>query len=92
MFALIVTIAIVGLQSEATAQDWRQWRGPNGDNHAVKGANAATQWSDSEGLAWMTPLPGRGHSSPIVVENRIYLTTADESEQTQSLLVRGNDE
>ena len=62
---------------------WPQRRQPRREGEQT----AAIEWSDSEGLAWTTPLPGRGHSSPIVVENRIYLTTADESEQTQSLLV-----
>lgn len=68
-------------------EDWPQWRGPSGQNHAAEGATAPDNWSDDSGLAWNTPLPGRGHSSPVVVGQRIYLTTCDEQAQTQSLLV-----
>ncbi|MEN1679389.1 MAG: PQQ-binding-like beta-propeller repeat protein [Planctomycetota bacterium] len=71
----------------APAQDWPQWRGPTGDNHAAAGATAPTEWSESSGLAWVTPVPGRGHSSPTVIGDRIYLTTADDAKQVQSLLV-----
>ena len=71
----------------ASGQEWPQWRGPTGDNHAAGDATGPTKWSDAEGLAWTTPIPGRGHSSPIVVGSRICLTAADENEHTQSLLI-----
>ncbi len=73
--------------SNARSEDWLQWRGPSGNNHAPTDASAPTEWSETEGLAWATPLPGRGHSSPTLVGNRIYLTTADLAAETQSLLV-----
>ncbi|TWT96118.1 outer membrane biogenesis protein BamB [Botrimarina colliarenosi] len=75
------------LASAVDAQDWPQWRGPTADNHAAPGATAPVAWSEDSGLAWKTPVPGRGHSSPTLVGDRIYLITADESAQTQSLLI-----
>jgi outer membrane protein assembly factor BamB len=70
------------------ADDWRQWRGPSRDNHAPPSEGVPPDdWTTEEGFAWKTPVPGRGHSSPIVVGNRIYLTTCDEQATTQSLLV-----
>ena len=69
------------------AADWAQWRGPTGDNHAAAGATAPVFWDENQNLAWVTPVPGRGHSSPTVVGNRIYLTTADDQAETQSLLI-----
>ncbi|QDS99975.1 outer membrane protein assembly factor BamB family protein [Adhaeretor mobilis] len=77
----------ITLGSQLAAEDWPQWRGPTGDNHAAAGATAPNQWSESEGLAWKTPVLGRGHSSPTLVGNRIYLTTADDAAGTQSLLI-----
>jgi outer membrane protein assembly factor BamB len=71
----------------ARAEDWLQWRGPTGDNHAPAGTTAPVSWGEDENLAWKVPVPGRGHSSPTVVGNRIYLTTADLEQQTQSLLI-----
>ncbi len=71
----------------ASAQDWPQWRGPTGDNHAAPHSTAPVKWSESSGIAWKTSIPGRGHSSPTIVGERIYLTTADAKAGTQSLLV-----
>lgn len=83
---LLICLVLLTSAGLAPAEDWPQWRGPRGDNKAP-GASAPTTWSRTEGLAWATPLPGRGHSSPVVVGDRIYLTTADEEAGTQSLLV-----
>lgn len=56
------------------ADDWPQFRGPE-----ARGVSEATglpdRWSESENLLWKTPIPGRGWSSPIVVEDRVFLTT-----------------
>ncbi|MCA9239208.1 MAG: PQQ-binding-like beta-propeller repeat protein, partial [Planctomycetales bacterium] len=80
-------IALLVSPSLATAQDWPQWRGPTGDNHAAAKATAPTEWSEDANILWRTPVPGRGHSSPVIVGSRIYLTTGDREAQTQSLLV-----
>lgn len=44
------------------------------------------QWSETEGVRWKTALPGRGHGSPIVVGDRLFLATADPVKQSQSML------
>lgn len=85
--ACILTLLLALLASKASAEDWPQWRGPTGQNHAATGATAPNEWSETSGLAWVTPIPGRGHSSPTIVGDRIYLTTCNEQAETQSLLV-----
>lgn len=75
------------LGTPALADDWPQWRGPAGQNHAAEGATAPDVWSETSGLAWIAKVPGRGHSSPVIVAGRIYLTTCDEQTEKQSLLV-----
>ena len=75
------------LSTNLQAQDWPQWRGPTGDNHAASSATAPVTWGENTNLVWNVPVPGRGHSSPTVVGDRIYLTTADAAKQTQSLLI-----
>ncbi len=87
LLTTLLLIALVAFSTAARAEDWPQWRGPNGDNHAAPGATAPTEWSETAGLAWKTPIPGRGHSSPTLFAKRIYLTTCDEAAETQSLLV-----
>jgi outer membrane protein assembly factor BamB len=58
-------------QAQATT-DWSRFRGPNGDGHA-KGDRYPTEFGATKNLLWKTPLP-QGHSSPIVWNERIYLT------------------
>jgi outer membrane protein assembly factor BamB len=54
--------------------NWPYWRGPNRDG--VGTSDVPAQWSEGKGIAWKASIPGRGHSSPIVWGDRIYLTTA----------------
>jgi len=68
----------------AAADDWPWWRGPTHNGIAV--GVAPVTWSATENVVWKTAIPGRGHSSPTVVGDRIYLATADEGTQTQSVL------
>ncbi len=69
-----------------TAEDWPAWRGPTRDGIAAPGQTPPQHWSETENILWRTPVSGRGHSSPTVVGNRIYLTTADPDKQTQQVL------
>jgi len=86
--AVVLLLVPPVVRAESRAQDsWPQWRGPTGNNHAAADATAPTHWDASTAFAWRTPVPGRGHSSPTVVGQRIYLTTCDETTATQSLLV-----
>ncbi len=66
--------------------DWPWWRGPSRDGHAPQSATPPTRWSETENVVWKSPVPGRGHSSPVVVGDRIFLTTADDAKQEQSVL------
>ena len=61
------------------AADWPQWRGPGGQ--AIAEGAFPDVWSVTEGIAWKTEIPGRGHSSPVVAANRIFLTTSIQGEQ-----------
>jgi outer membrane protein assembly factor BamB len=70
----------------SAAADWPWWRGPTRDGHAPESARPPTKFSATENVAWKAPIPGRGHSSPIIVGDSIFLTTADDAKQTQSLL------
>jgi len=72
--------------TSAFAGDWPGWRGPTHDGHAASGQRVPARWSDSENIIWKVPVPGRGHASPTVVGDRIYLPTADEEKEIQSVL------
>jgi outer membrane protein assembly factor BamB len=59
---------------EAT-DNWAQWRGPLGTGVAPD-ARPPLEWSETKNVRWKTALPGKGHSSPVVWGDRIFLTTA----------------
>jgi outer membrane protein assembly factor BamB len=65
----------------AVAANWPEWRGPSGQGHSEAKA-LPTIWSETSGVAWKTPLPGRGHSTPVLWGDQIWLTTAIEKAAT----------
>ena len=60
------------------AEDWAQFRGPNGQGHYPSNDLPVT-WSEHEAIVWKKPIPGRGWSTPVTRDNNIWLTTATES-------------
>ncbi len=56
---------------------WRQWRGPN--NNGVAESDAPLNFSATENVKWRIPIPGKGHSTPVISGGTIYLTTARET-------------
>ncbi|TVQ01521.1 MAG: dehydrogenase [Planctomycetaceae bacterium] len=76
----------VGNDPAATAASgWWTWRGPLGSNVAAA-AEFASGAISPERIVWRAAVPGRGHSSPIVTDAAVYLTTADTVAGTQSVL------
>lgn len=71
---------------EFDAADWPWWRGPERNGTARLDQDPPTEWSATQNVAWKAPVPGRGHGSPTVVRERVYLATADEQQDTQSVL------
>lgn len=67
------------------AQDWAGWRGPKGDGTSAE-TGFPTRWSPTENVKWKVPIPGKGHSSPVVVGERLFLTTCIEDSGERKLL------
>ena len=74
----IISAGILGLavagQLASGAEDWAQFRGPNGSGIAATDAAPPITWSATQNLQWRLALPGPGASSPIVVGDRVFLT------------------
>ena len=64
--------------AKAYSADSPQWRGPDGQGHAVA-TNLPVTWSETTNVAWKTAVPGRGWSSPIIAGSQVWLTTAIET-------------
>lgn len=73
---LLVALSSV-FASVSVAQEWPQFRGPDGQGHAIASAVPMT-WSEQDNIAWKTAIPGLGWSSPVVGGNQIWMTTAVE--------------
>jgi outer membrane protein assembly factor BamB len=77
--ALLLAMFATQLAAQDTTREstpvWPQWRGPTWNGVASE-ANPPVKWSETENLAWKTPIPGSGHGTPIVWGDRIFLQTA----------------
>ena len=65
--------------------DWNAWRGRNQDGRAEEG-EVPLKWSETENVQWRSEISGRGHGSPIVIGDAVFLATADDEAQTQSVI------
>ena len=64
--------------------DWPQFRGPYGDGRVGK-ISHPKKWSMKENLAWSQSVSGGGWSSPIILGEHVFLTTAIDSKNTKPL-------
>jgi len=85
MRTMLLGAMIVVLAGLARAEEWPSWRGPRGDGTSTE-AGVPIRWSAGENIAWKVPIPGKGHSSPIVWGDRVFVTTCLESEKKRVLL------
>ncbi len=74
------------IASQSCAENWPGWRGPTGDGISTE-TSIPTAWNGSgKNLLWKAEIPGTGHSSPVVWDDRIFLTTCLEESQKRILL------
>ena len=71
---LISMSIVLVVLSQLHAEDWPEFRGPTGQGHYGKAL--PTEWSTTKNVVWKQTIPGKGWSSPIVQDGRVFLTTA----------------
>jgi len=77
--AAVLLASPAGHAADRSAEDrWPGWRG-DGQGRA-DAARLPLEWTAARNVAWKTEIPGRGHSSPIVWGDRLFLTTAIEGD------------
>jgi len=75
--SVLLAVGLIGgltARTSTSEADWPRWRGPF-ETGMARG-DAPTTWSDSKNIKWKTPIPGRGHSSPVLWGDQIFVTTA----------------
>ncbi len=81
LLVLLILTSLGAFTGDASVKgsNWSQWRGSNSSGVSDEGSLPG-EWSENKNLRWKTPISGRGHSSPIVWGNRIFLTSDLEGE------------
>ncbi len=81
-FSVIAVTLLLGQAVVSSAEDanWPRWRGPDSNGTAPPG-DYPVKW-DPEKVLWRTEIPGKGRSTPIVWNKRIYLTTGTDDLDT----------
>lgn len=75
----LALLFISSLTTAGSAANWPQWRGPDGSGISTE-KNLPATWNPTTNIKWKAAIPGRGHSSPIVWGNRVFVTTAVEGD------------
>lgn len=73
LFPVVAFLLLAG--TAARAENWPGFRGPTGQGISVE-KSLPTSWAPDKNVAWKTPIPGEAWSSPIVWNDRVFLTTA----------------
>lgn len=71
----LLGILSIGQAFAVATDDWPEFRGPTGQGHSTA-RGVPIEWSSTQNIAWKRPIPGQGWSSPVVRDDRVYLTTA----------------
>ena len=75
-FLVCLTLCLA-VSAVAPAENWTRFRGPNGQGISSE-TDLPLEWSGEDNVVWKAPIPGKGWSSPIVLGDHIFLTSAME--------------
>jgi outer membrane protein assembly factor BamB len=76
-WVIVTFVAIAIGDARGQRSNWPQWRGPAGAGISTE-TGLPGEWSETKNIRWKTHISGRGHSSPIVWNQRIFLTSSIE--------------
>jgi len=83
---LTIYLILAGALSAAAVENWPGWRGPNGDGTVPDAPELPVKFSIEKDTVWKQEIPGIGHASPVIWEDRIFLVTADTETEDRRLL------
>ena len=82
---VIAAVTLLLAASAVAAENWPGFRGPRGDGSSSEKGVPIT-WSATENVAWKVAIPGRGHSSPVVWGDRVFVASAVQETAERLLL------
>ena len=83
MWLLLLGLCGAALFGPLSRADWPEFRGPFGDGHVSAPGDTRVrglplEWSETKNVRWKTAIPHRGWSTPVVMEGKVWVTTATE--------------
>jgi outer membrane protein assembly factor BamB len=81
-FIFVLSISTVPVRA---AQTWPQFRGAQGDGTSTA-TGLPTVWNENENIRWKTAIPGKGYSSPVIITDKIWLTTSPDEGRSRNLI------
>ena len=78
-------VSVVNDGFTVASSDWPWWRGPLRNGTANSDQKPPAQFSSEANVVWKRELPGRGHGSPTLWGNWLFIATADEQTGSQSV-------
>ena len=70
----LLSLCLLAVTATISAEDWNQFRGATGNGKTL--AELPVEFSESDGVAWKVPLPGKAWSSPVIWKKQIWVTNA----------------
>ncbi len=80
--AFCIIFFLINFKTFAETSNWTQWRGVNGQGHSHYD-NLAVSWNEKKNITWKVKTKGRGWSSPVIFNDQIWFTSAEESLATE---------
>jgi outer membrane protein assembly factor BamB len=84
-YPLVLVLISTGFALPLRAENWPGWRGPRGDGTSTE-VNVPTRWSPSDNIVWKADTLGRGHASPIVWNDYVFIASCLEEQQRRILI------
>jgi len=85
MNRLVALVALLAFAADASADNWPAWRGPTGQGYCFE-KDVPMKWSPTENVKWKIKLPYGGNSTPVVWNDRVFLTIANKGGTLRSLM------
>lgn len=82
---ILCSLASALIAVSGSAENWPALRGPTGSGVSTE-THLPLHWSTNQNILWRTPLPDRGNSTPIVWDDRVFLTQAIQSSNRRTVL------
>lgn len=71
----LAVLVVLFVNSTYAFANWPDWRGPTGEGHS-EATHLPLIWSETENIVWKVPVHDFGHSTPVVWDEQVWLTTA----------------